>query len=109
MSIIRIEGDPPDRGRLHLDVRGRFAPGATDYWDANWLRVEASLAVGTWRAAVTTSLHADEFERFRQDVARLNKDLKGPAEFNSMEYWLSLRLVGDGVGHVTCEGELGDE
>jgi hypothetical protein len=77
----------------------RSHPGATDYWDGNWIDTELSVRAGAFRGTWMACLRAEELLGFRRDLERLHRDLKGVGGFRSMEEWLNLRLEGDGRGH----------
>jgi hypothetical protein len=88
-----------------LDVQRRGYPLADDYWDGNWLVVDMSIEMWSWRGRYEALLRADEFERFLEGLRPLQADLVGTATFASMEAWLFLHLTGDGLGHIDVEGD----
>lgn len=45
---------------------------------------------------------------FGDQLRCLHATLRGEAAFETLEAWFSLRLVGDGVGHITARGFLHD-
>jgi hypothetical protein len=90
-------------------VNGRELPDATDYWDANWLVCTAEIIAGAFSGHLDCSLRADELERFHQQVEHLNQRLESEAELTTMEGWLTLRLTGDGRGHVAANCHLCDD
>ena len=94
---------------IALNVSGRGYPNATDFWDANWLICTVEIAVGAFRGWVDSMIRTEELEGFRGQLLRLHDGLHGEAEFATMEEWLSLRLIGDGRGHIEARCQLGDE
>ena len=103
MHIGRLQGS-----RVLLDVKGRKEPTAEDYWEANWLVVGMTVEMGHWRGRFDVDLRAEEFERFLLELRHLYEQLDSVAEFATMERWLSLRLEGDGLGHIKVAGEARD-
>ena len=86
-----------------IKVTGRTYPTRKDYWDGNWLNAEVRVSVGGFRAQVEGNLRAEEFVRFREELASLYDNLSGTASFKTMEEWLSVEISGDGRGHMIAE------
>jgi hypothetical protein len=107
MCVIRIGGEQAEYLAIHL--LGRSHPARQDYWDGNWLRAQVEVAAGGFRGLVIGDLRADEFARFHEQFSRLQESLRGTAEFVTMEGWLSIRVIGDGRGHMSFECEVRDE
>jgi hypothetical protein len=72
----------------------------TDYWDGNWVRAAVKLQVGGFRGSVSGDLRAEELARFLDQLAGLQENLRGTADFETMEQWLAIRVSGDGKGHM---------
>ena len=87
-------------GRSHL---------ATDYWDGNWVTAAVEVQAGGFRGAAGGHLRAEELADFHRQLAQLQESLRGTAEFTTMEGWLSIRVEGDGRGHMACRCVLRDE
>jgi hypothetical protein len=85
---------------LSIRLLGRSHPGATDYWDGNWVTAAVEVVVGGFRGSVSGDLRSEELAQFHIQLARLQKSLRGTAEFATMEHWLSIRVTGDGQGHL---------
>jgi hypothetical protein len=107
-EAITIEVGGDDRDRISLSILGRSHPGATDYWDGNWVRTSVDASVGGFTAAFGADLRTDEFDRFRSALQALYEQLDGEAVFETLEGCVTLRFVGDGHGHVRVEAELLD-
>lgn len=111
-DIIEIVIGQTEYERVTIRVLGRMHPGADDFWDGNWLITPLTARVGAFRADVegrpAAGLRGDELKSFRQELQTLYERLDGRAELRSLEGWLSLDLVGDGVGHIRVEGEMQD-
>jgi hypothetical protein len=104
---VRIRGEGTDC--LSLTVHRRSHPGATDYWDGNWLDCTAEVTAGGFRGNVTGCVHADELRRFRQELPPLYETLHGQVVFETaMEGWLQVRINGDGRGHFEARCLLRD-
>jgi hypothetical protein len=99
------------RGGDHIALRPlyRSNPGATDYWDGNWLKVAVDVRTGAFRGKYVADLRVEEFESFRAQLDALYKSLKGEAALNSMEGWVSVRLAADRLGHLNAECEMRDQ
>lgn len=95
----------------HLTVHSlrRNYPECGDYWDGNWLGCAVDARAGAFRGHVDASLRAEEFVAFREGVRRLYEQLAGEAKFETMEQWLSIRVVGDGRGHFEAKCDLLDD
>ena len=86
---------------LILWVWGRAYPDSEDYWDGNWLnidaRVEANAAVVETNGAC---LRSDEVSRFIEQLEKLYKNVQGTAELACMEPNLSVKVACDKLGQV---------
>lgn len=98
-----------ENGRFIISVLGRMHPDTTDYWDGNWLVSHIAVSVGGFSGRVRAGLRADELRRFRQELDTLYEKLVGSARLESMEDWLGLVFVADGLGHVAVTGWVKDE
>jgi len=85
---------------LTITLIGRSHAGASDYWDGNWVWAAVEVQAGGFHGSVGGDLRAEELADFRDQLARLQESLRGTAEFTTMEGWLSIRVDGDGRGHV---------
>jgi hypothetical protein len=94
---------------LALRVLRRSWPESGDYWDGNWLGCAVDVRVGGFRGHVDGIIRAEEFVAFRDGLCRLYEQLAGEAAFQTMEQWLSIRVVGDGRGHFDARCELLDD
>jgi hypothetical protein len=64
------------------------------------------------RAAFAVALPhimSDDLARFASQLKPLYQTLSGVAQFDTLEGQLTLRLLGDGKGHIALEGEVRDQ
>lgn len=101
----------PARGdHASIAVLGRMHPQRVDdYWDGNWLVSPIEVVAGGFRAEVGAGLRADELVRFREELQRLQASLQGEAVLESMEGWLSLRIVATQLGGLQVSGRAVDQ
>jgi hypothetical protein len=105
---IRLGGN--DAEYLLLTIHRREFPGSTDYWDGNWLVCSVEVVAGSFSGRHSNRcLRNDELSRFFAGLVALDDRLKGEAALETLEEWFSLRLIGDGRGHVQAIGFLRDD
>ena len=93
-----------EQERVTVDVVSYERPICGDYWDDNWLAVDISVAAGGFRGHTSASLMTAELVSFSEQLHVLYERLTGTAEFTTLEGQLSLRLTGDGRGHIQLAG-----
>ncbi len=93
---------------LTLTVRGYQFPDAADYWDGNWLVVEAALSAPGCRVAHSGPfLRTDEFARFETALASLDAGDGDAAAMTPMEPDLALAIAREGsLGALSVTVEL---
>lgn len=94
---------------LRLQPLRRSHPERTDFWDGNWLVVTLDVRVGAFRATFPATFRTTDFGEFRRQLAALHHTLVGEAVLETLEEWVSLRIVGDGRGHLEVRGSVTDE
>src|SRR5262245_41114054 len=87
---------------LTISLSSRSHPEATDYWDGNWIIASVEVQAGGFRGSVGGHLRTEELATFYGHLARVQESLRGAAEFTTIEGWLSIRVDGDGRGHMKC-------
>lgn len=97
-----------DGEHLTISVEGRMHPSTTDFWDGNWLISPVTISVGGFTGRISAGLRAEELLRFRKGLEGLYDSLTGEATLDSLEEWVSLRITGDGAGHITADGTVAD-
>ena len=98
----------PEQERIEVDVQGYERAPSGEYWDDNWLKVKIQVRVGGFQGKATASIMTSELTEFASELRPLYETLKGNAEFTTLEQQLSLRLAGDGNGHIELRGDVED-
>jgi len=70
----------------------------------DWLSAEVEIRCGVWSGRFTASFLSGELSSFGSEVRQLHGELSGCAELRPAEPFLTLRLSGDGRGHITLDG-----
>jgi len=94
---------------ITINILGKTYPESKDYGDGNWLGSEIYFSLGAFNGSIKAHLRSSEFETFLEKVKILYDKLKGVAEYSSMEGWLSIKITGDGRGHMLIEGVICDD
>ena len=94
----------PGSDHLGVQVLSRTHPGATDYWDGNWVRCRVSVRAHPFEGTFIGDLRTDELERLHEDLTALYQDLRGELHFENMDGHLTFNITGDGRGHFSLEG-----
>jgi hypothetical protein len=106
-SVALVVGKPTSE-YVRVEFLRRAFPDAIAYRDMNWVSVRVEVRVGAFDGRVDGELFVTEVLRFRDELRHLYSALRGEAVLETMEGWLSLHLVGDGLGHVEVRGLLED-
>jgi hypothetical protein len=79
-------------------------PESHDFWDGNWLNIRASVeAHGAFVEISGPWLRNDELAAFREQLAKLERDLTGEAELHCIEPALNVKVRCGSLGHVEVE------
>jgi len=98
-----------ERERIEIDVHDYERAPVGEYYDDNWLRVDIHVQAGGFRGSAAAAFTTGELTKFLSELQPLFETLNGSAEFSTMEGQLSLRLVGDGKGHIELHGVVADQ
>jgi hypothetical protein len=98
-----------EQERIEVDVLGYERAATGEYWDDNWLSVLITVRAGGFRGKADAAIQTSELVKFTSELEPLYESLNGSAEFETMEEQLSMKLVGDGKGHIEFQGELVDQ
>jgi hypothetical protein len=95
----------PERERLELRLLSR--PAKDEHYD--WVSAEAHIAVGGFSGDTKLSVTASEMREFLAKLETLYRDLKGQAEFVTVEDQIRINVAVDRLGHVKVTGHLKDD
>ncbi len=98
-----------EKERLEVCIQGYSCQEYDNVSDANWLSATASISAGSYKGSISLMVLAPELTEFYSQVSTLYETLIGDAVFNTLEDQLSIRLSGDGIGHIHVEGYIKDE
>ncbi len=90
-----------------LEVEILSAPDNNEVYD--WVSARARINVGGFKGDTQLMICASEIKRFTEELDSLYRDLKGFAEFKTIENQLYLKLNVDYQGHIYMEGFLRDD
>jgi hypothetical protein len=92
---------------LSVWVDGREFPDSSEYYDGNWLKVEAQVEVsGAKVRCAGPILMTSDLQRFRDKLIDVNATLAGEATLSSYEPNLKVTLKIMSLGHVEAEVEI---
>ncbi|MFC9840096.1 hypothetical protein ACFVKB_40920 [Rhodococcus sp. NPDC127530] len=98
-----------DADHLAIVVLGRANPGATDYWDGNWVRSTLRVRAGGFTANITANLRTDEIHKFSEGLKFIDDNLFGAAVLQNMEDWITLSITCTPNGGLDVSGEVMDQ
>lgn len=87
----------------------RSHPQCLDYWDGNWVYSRVEFGVGGFCGSIEGDLRAEEFAEFHRQLSLLRQILKGEANFQTMERWLTIHVIGDGRGRLNFQCVILDQ
>jgi len=85
-----------EAGHVIIDVVGQEPE--------DWRVAHVEVAAGIWKGAFRWEFLTGELRRFGQDVQELFENLSGAASLEPTEPNLTLKMIGDGKGHITVKG-----
>ena len=94
--------------RVAVDIHTYERPVTGEHYDDNWLVVAIAVTAGGFSGQTRATILTDELVSFSEQLHALYECLKGSAEFTTLEGQLSLKLVGDGRGHIHLSGGVSD-
>jgi hypothetical protein len=77
-------------------------------WDKNWLKSKVTVKAGRFSGTYSAEFMTIDFQKFKEDLAGLYDNLSGAAEFSGIEGYLTLKITGDGNGHLAMSVEAND-
>ncbi len=78
-------------------------PDSESERDRNMILAQIVIRVGGFQGNYNAEIMTTDFEQFKQELSWLYNDLKGSATFNCIERYLTMIVVGDGLGHFTVD------
>jgi len=97
-------------GGLNIWIHAREFPNATDYWDANWLKVSAVYTSSSSKVWLSGNfIQISELLRWQKELLILNDLLIGTASLNCLEPNLSIHMKIDKTGHIETIVNLYDD
>ena len=96
----RIDGH--ETGSLSVTVLMR-SHNADDYWDGNWVDSIVDVKAGGFTGRFGACLRAEEFQSFRDGLAKIDSFESSAARFETMEGQLSIEIFGDKLGHLSAK------
>jgi|SRR5215204_2193759 len=97
----------PEKERLEVTLLGVPADPKTEGYD--WTKALVRVEVGGFRGEVEIYMCVSDMIRFKEQLEPVYKDLKGVAEFKTIEDQLYIRIEADKLGHVQATGYLLDD
>ena len=92
---------------LSIWIDNRQFPGASDYYDGNWLNMRARMeAPGATVKCGGSILMTTDVDQFRKELESLSATLTGEATLSSFEPELKVTLRGQQLGHIEAEVEI---
>jgi len=95
----------PQKERVEVEL---LSPPANDC-GYDWVSARTHVTVGAFDAEIRMSILASDMKRFLEALEPVYRDLRGTAEFTTIEHQLYLKVVIDHVGHVRVTGEVRDD
>ncbi|MCY4779077.1 hypothetical protein ORI89_05410 [Sphingobacterium sp. UT-1RO-CII-1] len=77
-------------------------------WDKNWIRTVITVQGGVFSGKYNADLTTFDFDNLKCDLEKLYDNLGGEMEFDDLEGFLSLKIVGDGTGNFVAEVTCND-
>ena len=97
----------PDKERLEVTLVGAPANPKTEGYD--WVKALVQIQVGAFNGEVEIYMCISDMVRFKEQLEPVYQNLKGTAEFKTIEGQLYIRVEADKLGHVQATGHLSDD
>ena len=83
---------------VRVDVIEKIDYNSTVDWDKNWLKTNVKVKAGAFSGQFRVDFMTVDFENFKQELARIYKDLKGCARFENLERDIELVWIPASAG-----------
>lgn len=99
-----------DRGDfIRIELNSLNYPTAEHDWDRNWIKSKVIVKAGAFSGQFECDLMTTDFEKFKQDLSQLYEKLDGRASFDTREGQVTIKIKGDGIGHLNADCSLMDK
>jgi len=97
----------PNKERIEVTLLGPPADPKTEGYD--WIKGLVQVEVGAFRGELEIYLCVSDMIRFKEQLEPVYRNLKGVAEFKTIEDQLAIRIEVDKLGHVEATGFVLDD
>jgi hypothetical protein len=97
-----------DEDFLKLNPAGLIYYNSNLDWDKNWIRTVITVQGGVFSGRYNADLTTFDFDNLKFDLEKLYENLGDEMEFDDLEGFLSLKIVGDGTGNFVAEVTCND-
>ena len=93
---------------IRIYVNGLNYPNAELDWDRNWVNTLVLVKAGAFNGEFKADSMTTDFEIFKKELKALYQNLDREATFKGIESQVTIRVQGDGIGHLKTECSLLD-
>lgn len=109
LTAVELRLGSPDENHVTLRPLRRASPDSSDFWEANWLKVDVAVRAGAFAGRFEADLRTDELEQLADQLAALEGASTGAAALASAEGWVSVRLALAPGGRLEGACEVRDD
>ena len=102
MPSVTFGGEEKERVEVQVHRYERAPVG--EHYDDNWVYVSVLFSIGAFAGNYKATFLTSDFVDFREGLRALHQSLEGVACFSTLEDQLTLKLTGDGRGHIELKG-----
>jgi hypothetical protein len=97
--------------KLHFGSSSEFVSMdfPSDFARKGWAQIEAHVAVNCFRGTIAPWVEVKDLHPLLEQLRVLYKTLSGFAEFVPLDGQLTLKIAGDGLGHLQLKGTAWSE
>jgi hypothetical protein len=97
----------PDKERLELVCLEHPADSGSEGYD--WVRALVHVEVGAFKGELEIYICVSDIIRFKEELEPAYQNVRGVAEFRTIEDQLFIRIEVDKLGHVQASGYIVDD
>ena len=97
----------PERERISFELLPPVSDKKAEGYD--WIKARAKIQAGSFYGQTELMLTLYDIIRFKKQIERLYRDLKGFAEFTTIEGQVGFKVDTDNLGHMYMTGFLKDD